>query len=132
MVATTVIASLFLVSSPQPNSGGKTGGGIKGVPSSVDVHQIKTKFVNGGMQVKENAQALQRGDVVQVDTCVSSYGKHGMHRDWILRDSKAGEILTRASSNGVMMNKETKRQQSYLISKRGRSKMDVAESPQWM
>nr|GEV56137.1 chloroplast acyl-acylcarrier protein thioesterase B [Tanacetum cinerariifolium] len=40
--------------------GGKTGGGIKGVPSSVDVHGIKTKSVNGGMQVKANAQALQR------------------------------------------------------------------------
>nr|GEX01338.1 acyl-ACP thioesterase [Tanacetum cinerariifolium] len=112
MVATAAIASLFLVSSPQPNSGGKTGGGIKGVPSSVDVHGIKRKSVNGGMQVKENAQALY---------WVASSGKHGMHRDWLLRDSKAREILTRAS-----------RQQSYLISKRGRSDMDVVESPQWM
>nr|GEV60881.1 acyl-ACP thioesterase [Tanacetum cinerariifolium] len=49
MVATAAIASLFPVSSPQPNSGGKTGGGIKGVPSSVDVRGIKTKSVNGGI-----------------------------------------------------------------------------------
>nr|GEX00382.1 acyl-ACP thioesterase [Tanacetum cinerariifolium] len=102
MVATAAIAPLFPVSSPQPNSRGKTGGGIKGVPSSVDVHRIKTKSVNRGMQVKANAQALQRlvereGDVVQVDTWVASSGKHGMHHDWLLRDSKADEILTRAS-----------------------------------
>nr|GEX15564.1 acyl-ACP thioesterase [Tanacetum cinerariifolium] len=60
MVAIAAIASLFPVSSPQTNSRGKTGGGIKGVPSSVDVHGIKTKSVNGGIQAKANAQALQR------------------------------------------------------------------------
>lgn len=263
MVATAATASLFPVSSPQPNSGGKTGGSIKGVPSSVDVRGIKSKSVNGGMQVKANAQApaevngtrvrsvngvktddsfashaprtfinqlpdwsmllaaittiflaaekqwmmlewktkrpdmladldpfglgrivqdglvfrqnfsirsyeigadrtasietlmnhLQEtalnhvkcagllgdgfgstpemskknlfwvvtkmqvmidryptwGDVVQVDTWVAPSGKHGMRRDWLLRDSKTGEILTRASSNWVMMNKETRR-----------------------
>ena len=38
-----------------------------------------------------------RGDVVQVDTWVAPSGKHGMRRDWLLRDSKTGEILTRAS-----------------------------------
>ncbi|GKB87466.1 reverse transcriptase domain-containing protein [Tanacetum coccineum] len=37
------------------------------------------------------------GDVVQVDTWVASSGKHGMRHDWLLRDSKVGEILTRAS-----------------------------------
>nr|GEU56720.1 acyl-ACP thioesterase [Tanacetum cinerariifolium] len=60
MVATAATASLLLVSSLQPNTGGKTGGGIKGVPSSVDVRRIKTKSVNGGMQIKANAHALQR------------------------------------------------------------------------
>lgn len=38
-----------------------------------------------------------RGDVVQVETWVSASGKNGMRRDWLLRDSKTGEILTRAS-----------------------------------
>ncbi|XP_076950736.1 palmitoyl-acyl carrier protein thioesterase, chloroplastic-like [Bidens hawaiensis] len=49
------------------------------------------------------------GDVVQVDTWVAQSGKNGMRRDWLLRDCKSGEILTRASSNWVMMNKETRK-----------------------
>ncbi|XP_057415741.1 palmitoyl-acyl carrier protein thioesterase, chloroplastic-like [Lotus japonicus] len=49
------------------------------------------------------------GDVVQVDTWVSGSGKNGMRRDWLLRDCKTGEILTRASSVWVMMNKLTRR-----------------------
>ncbi|MED6183930.1 hypothetical protein PIB30_042477 [Stylosanthes scabra] len=50
-----------------------------------------------------------RGDVVQVDTWVSASGKNGMRRDWIIRDANTGEILTRASSVWVMMNKVTRR-----------------------
>lgn len=49
------------------------------------------------------------GDVVQVDTWVSSSGKNGMRRDWLLRDCSTGEVLTRASSVWVMMNKQTRR-----------------------
>lgn len=49
------------------------------------------------------------GDVVQVDTWVAASGKNGMRRDWLVRDSMTGEILTRASSLWVMMNKETRR-----------------------
>ncbi|XP_014509684.1 palmitoyl-acyl carrier protein thioesterase, chloroplastic [Vigna radiata var. radiata] len=49
------------------------------------------------------------GDIVQVDTWVSGSGKNGMRRDWVLRDCKTGEILTRASSVWVMMNKLTRR-----------------------
>nr|XP_043620400.1 palmitoyl-acyl carrier protein thioesterase, chloroplastic-like [Erigeron canadensis]XP_043620402.1 palmitoyl-acyl carrier protein thioesterase, chloroplastic-like [Erigeron canadensis] len=49
------------------------------------------------------------GDVVQVDTWSARSGKHGMRRDWLLRNCKTGEVLTRASSNWVMMNKETRR-----------------------
>lgn len=49
------------------------------------------------------------GDVVQVDTWVSASGKNGMCRDWLVRDAKSGEILTRASSVWVMMNKVTRR-----------------------
>ncbi|KAG8657428.1 palmitoyl-acyl carrier protein thioesterase, chloroplastic isoform X2 [Manihot esculenta] len=49
------------------------------------------------------------GDVVQVDTWVSASGKNGMRRDWLVRDSKTGETLTRASSVWVMMNKLTRR-----------------------
>lgn len=49
------------------------------------------------------------GDVVQVDTWVSSSGKNGMRRDWLVRDCNTGEVLTRASSVWVMMNKLTRR-----------------------
>ncbi|KAL3825134.1 hypothetical protein ACJIZ3_021163 [Penstemon smallii] len=49
------------------------------------------------------------GDVVQVDTWVAGSGKNGMRRDWLVRDSNTGEILTRASSLWVMMNKKTRR-----------------------
>ncbi|XVF88471.1 hypothetical protein PTKIN_Ptkin19aG0054100 [Pterospermum kingtungense] len=49
------------------------------------------------------------GDVLQVDTWVSASGKNGMRRDWLVSDSKTGEILTRASSIWVMMNKVTRR-----------------------
>lgn len=49
------------------------------------------------------------GDVVQVDTWVDASGKNGMRRDWLVRDCKTGETLTRASSVWVMMNKQTRR-----------------------
>ncbi|XWS69859.1 hypothetical protein CRYUN_Cryun03dG0000100 [Craigia yunnanensis] len=49
------------------------------------------------------------GDVVQVDTWVSASGKNGMRREWLVSDSKTGEILTRASSVWAMMNKLTRR-----------------------
>ncbi|KAL7168237.1 hypothetical protein ACSBR2_038635 [Camellia fascicularis] len=49
------------------------------------------------------------GDVVQVDTWVAASGKNGMRCDWLVRDCRTGDILTRASSVWVMMNKETRR-----------------------
>ncbi|CAL5186806.1 unnamed protein product [Lathyrus oleraceus] len=49
------------------------------------------------------------GDVVQVDTWVSASGKNGMRRDWLVRDIKTGEIMTRATSVWVMMNKLTRK-----------------------
>lgn len=49
------------------------------------------------------------GDVVQVDTWVAASGKNGMRRDWLVRDSTTGDVLMRASSLWVMMNKETRR-----------------------
>ncbi|KAJ4954104.1 hypothetical protein NE237_030936 [Protea cynaroides] len=49
------------------------------------------------------------GDVVQVDTWVGASGKNGMRRDWLIRDCKTGETITRATSVWVMMNKHTRR-----------------------
>eukprot|EP00262_Sarcandra_glabra_P010419 TRINITY_DN2569_c0_g2_i1.p1 TRINITY_DN2569_c0_g2~~TRINITY_DN2569_c0_g2_i1.p1 ORF type:complete len:421 (+),score=67.04 TRINITY_DN2569_c0_g2_i1:324-1586(+) len=49
------------------------------------------------------------GDIVEVDTWVCASGKNGMRRDWLVRDSKTGQTLTRATSVWVMMNKRTRR-----------------------
>ncbi|XP_073307515.1 palmitoyl-acyl carrier protein thioesterase, chloroplastic-like [Primulina huaijiensis] len=49
------------------------------------------------------------GDVVQVTTWVAASGKNGMRRDWLVRDTNTGDVLTRASSLWVMMNKETRK-----------------------
>ena len=40
--------------------------------------------------------------MVQVDTWVSSSGKNGMCRDWLIRDCNTGEILTRASRFAIL------------------------------
>ncbi|CAK9868490.1 unnamed protein product, partial [Sphagnum jensenii] len=49
------------------------------------------------------------GDVVEMDTWVAGSGKNGMRRDWLVRDYKTGQILARATSTWVMMNKKTRR-----------------------
>ncbi|XP_059289286.1 palmitoyl-acyl carrier protein thioesterase, chloroplastic-like, partial [Lycium ferocissimum] len=49
------------------------------------------------------------GDVVQIDTWVAASGKNGMRRDWLVCDSNTGDILMRASSLWVTMNKETRK-----------------------
>ncbi|XP_019437549.1 PREDICTED: palmitoyl-acyl carrier protein thioesterase, chloroplastic-like [Lupinus angustifolius] len=49
------------------------------------------------------------GDDVQVETWISASGKIGLRMNWHLVDCKTGEILVRASSVCVMMNKLTRR-----------------------
>ncbi|XP_023001057.1 palmitoyl-acyl carrier protein thioesterase, chloroplastic-like [Cucurbita maxima] len=49
------------------------------------------------------------GDVVEIDTWVDAAGKNGMRRDWIIRDYHTREIITRATSTWVIMNRETRR-----------------------
>jgi fatty acyl-ACP thioesterase B len=49
------------------------------------------------------------GDVVEIDTWVASSGKNGMRRDWIIRDRSTKNMIARATSNWVMMNRETRR-----------------------
>ncbi|KAE9466205.1 hypothetical protein C3L33_01886, partial [Rhododendron williamsianum] len=49
------------------------------------------------------------GDAVQIDTWVAPSGKNGVRRDWLVRDWKTGDVLIRASSVWVMMNKETRK-----------------------
>lgn len=49
------------------------------------------------------------GDVIEIDTWVDASGKNGMRRDWIIRDYDTQEIITRATSTWVCMNRETRR-----------------------
>ncbi|PKA63803.1 Palmitoyl-acyl carrier protein thioesterase, chloroplastic [Apostasia shenzhenica] len=49
------------------------------------------------------------GDVVEIDTWVAASGKNGMRRDWIIRDYNTKNIITRATSNWVIMHRETRR-----------------------
>ncbi|XP_027329517.1 palmitoyl-acyl carrier protein thioesterase, chloroplastic-like [Abrus precatorius] len=69
------------------------------------------------------------GDVVQVDTWVSASGKNGMRRDWLVRDINTGEILTRASSVWVMMNKLTRRLSKIPEEVRGEIEPYFVDSP---
>lgn len=50
-----------------------------------------------------------RGEVLEIETWVGSSGKNGMRRDWLIRGRSSGEVLVRATSTWVMMNKITRR-----------------------
>ncbi|KAA8535014.1 hypothetical protein F0562_030017 [Nyssa sinensis] len=86
-------------------SAGLWGDGFGSTPEMCKKNLI---WVVTKMQVKVDRYPTW-GDVVQVDTQVAQSGKNGMRRDWLVRDYKTGDILTRASSVWVMMNKETRR-----------------------
>ncbi|OIV97060.1 hypothetical protein TanjilG_08279 [Lupinus angustifolius] len=49
------------------------------------------------------------GDEIEVDTWFDVAGKNGMRRDWLVRDHNTKEIIARATSTWVVMNKETRR-----------------------
>lgn len=49
------------------------------------------------------------GDVVEIDTWVAGSGKNSLRRDWLVRDYKTGYILAQATSNWVMMNRNTRK-----------------------
>ncbi|CAN4089347.1 unnamed protein product [Withania somnifera] len=55
------------------------------------------------------AQYSSWGDVVEIDTWVDAAGKNAMRRDWIIRDSNTRNIITKATSTWVIMNRETRR-----------------------
>lgn len=44
-----------------------------------------------------------RGDVVEIETWVNAAGKNGMRRDWIIRDYKTHNIITRATRYIIYM-----------------------------
>uniref|UniRef100_A0A7N0UJA2 Acyl-[acyl-carrier-protein] hydrolase n=1 Tax=Kalanchoe fedtschenkoi TaxID=63787 RepID=A0A7N0UJA2_KALFE len=49
------------------------------------------------------------GDIIEIDTWVDAAGKNGMRRDWIIRDFKTQQVITRATSTWVIMNRVTRR-----------------------
>ncbi|KAG1367625.1 Acyl-[acyl-carrier-protein] hydrolase [Cocos nucifera] len=49
------------------------------------------------------------GDVVQINTWISSSGKNGMGRDWHVHDCQTGLPIMRGTSVWVMMDKHTRR-----------------------
>lgn len=40
---------------------------------------------------------FERGDIIEIDTWVDAAGKNGMRRDWIIRDFKTQQVITRAT-----------------------------------
>ncbi|KAK4479169.1 hypothetical protein RD792_014680 [Penstemon davidsonii] len=79
-----------------------------GFGSTPEMCKKKLIWVITKMQVVVDRYPMW-GDVVQVDTWLATSGKNGVRRDWLVRDSNTGEILTRASSQSVMINKKTRR-----------------------
>ncbi|KAK9055072.1 hypothetical protein SSX86_026152 [Deinandra increscens subsp. villosa] len=69
------------------------------------------------------------GDVVEVSTWIAQNAKNNVRRDWLLRDCKSGEILARASSNWVMMNKETRRLSKIPDEVRGQFEHYFVDAP---
>ncbi|XP_044501886.1 oleoyl-acyl carrier protein thioesterase 1, chloroplastic-like [Mangifera indica] len=51
------------------------------------------------------------GDVVEFETWLHSEGRVGTRRDWIIKDYASGQVIGRATSKYVMMNKVTRRPQ---------------------
>lgn len=49
------------------------------------------------------------GDVIEVESWIAESGKNGKRRDWLVRDCSTGQIITRATSVWVTMNKETRK-----------------------
>uniref|UniRef100_A0A9R1VBX2 Acyl-[acyl-carrier-protein] hydrolase n=1 Tax=Lactuca sativa TaxID=4236 RepID=A0A9R1VBX2_LACSA len=50
-----------------------------------------------------------KGDIVQIDTWKTTHGKNGVCCNLTFRDCKTGEILVRASSFWLIMNKKTRK-----------------------
>ncbi|KAJ1417889.1 HotDog domain superfamily [Sesbania bispinosa] len=48
-------------------------------------------------------------DEIEVDTWFDAAGKNGMRRDWIIRDNYTKEIIARATSTWMIMNRDTRR-----------------------
>ncbi|GMI85676.1 fatA acyl-ACP thioesterase 1, fatA acyl-ACP thioesterase [Hibiscus trionum] len=50
-------------------------------------------------------------DMIEIETWCQNEGRIGTRRDWILKDVATGEVIGRATSKWVMMNKDTRQLQ---------------------
>ncbi|XP_004235327.2 palmitoyl-acyl carrier protein thioesterase, chloroplastic-like [Solanum lycopersicum] len=85
-----------------------SGVGSNGFGATREMSLRKLIWVVTRIQIKVE-QYSSWGDVVEIDTWVDAAGKNGMRRDWIIRDSNTGNIITKATSTWVIMNRETRR-----------------------
>lgn len=79
-----------------------------GLGSTPEMCKRKLFWVSTKMQIVIDRYPTW-GDTIQVDNWLVLSGKNTLRRDSIIRDSKTGEIMVRATSNWVMMSKETRR-----------------------
>ncbi|XP_047961873.1 palmitoyl-acyl carrier protein thioesterase, chloroplastic-like [Salvia hispanica] len=87
------------------SSAGVAGNGF-GATREMSIRKLIWAVTRINIQVDEYSSW---GDVVVVDTWVDAGGKNGMRRDWIIRDYNTNKIISRATSNWVNMNRETRR-----------------------
>ncbi|KAL3374161.1 hypothetical protein AABB24_005896 [Solanum stoloniferum] len=85
-----------------------SGVGSNGFGATREMSLRKLIWVVTRIQIKVE-QYSSWGDVVEIDTWVDAAGKNGMRRDWIIRDSNTRNIITKATSTWVIMNRETRR-----------------------
>ncbi|KAI3525049.1 hypothetical protein L1887_03720 [Cichorium endivia] len=69
------------------------------------------------------------GDIVQIDTWKSACGKNGLSCNLTFSDCKTGEILVRASSIWVMMNKKTRKLSKFPNEVRAKLEQYFVDTP---
>lgn len=79
-----------------------------GFGATLEMSRRNLMWVVARMQIQAESYPSW-GDVVEIDTWVGASGKNGMRRDWLVRDIKTNEVLTRATSTWVMMNRKTRK-----------------------
>nr|XP_043625701.1 palmitoyl-acyl carrier protein thioesterase, chloroplastic-like [Erigeron canadensis] len=81
---------------------------IDGFATTPEMAKRNLFWVTSKMQVVVDRYPVW-GNVVTIDTWKAALGKIGLCCNWTFSDSKTGEILIRASSTLVLVNKETRK-----------------------
>uniref|UniRef100_UPI001CB9BBEC acyl-[acyl-carrier-protein] hydrolase FATB2, chloroplastic-like n=1 Tax=Erigeron canadensis TaxID=72917 RepID=UPI001CB9BBEC len=85
-------------------------------------------WVTAKMQVVVDRYPIW-GDVVTIDTWKVPLGRIGLCCNWTFSDSKTGEILIRASSTWVMVNKETRKLSKFPDEVRAELEQHLMKTP---